>query len=277
MSQTFKEEIVALRKQDKSIVEIMKITGRAKTTIYPYIRGIPLSATRTALYKAESGKRIRKFAIARKGKSRRTFTSFGIWTPGNVLLLGHFIFDGELLRGKCVYNNRSEALLSRVEKHMKKYYAYPPTRYTNPLTGVGRISYHNVALGNYMQQKAHKLLKEIPVLSLRLQKEFLRAFFDDEGCMDFRPQGNRRKIRGYQKDISVLQLVQTLLENIDIPSRIEAPNEVTISGKENLSRFEKEINFSLGVYMNGNRTNSRWKKNLEKRQLLRMAIESFKN
>ncbi len=114
-------------------------------------------------------------------------------------------------------------------------------------------------------------------MPLDFKREFVRAFFDDEGCMDFRPKTNHRRVRGYQKEVHVLKIVRELLEEFSIDSHIEMPNEVVIVGKDNLQRFEQEINFSPGVYMNGNRSNSRWKKHMEKRVLLRRAIESFKS
>jgi intein-encoded DNA endonuclease-like protein len=114
-------------------------------------------------------------------------------------------------------------------------------------------------------------------MPLDLKREFIRAFFDDEGCMDFRPKNNVRKVRGYQKNMQILRIIKALLADLDITARIVFPNEVVIVGKENLIRFEREINFSPGVYMNGARSNSRWKKHIEKRELLRRAIESFKS
>ncbi|MBI5405641.1 LAGLIDADG family homing endonuclease [Candidatus Kaiserbacteria bacterium] len=133
-----------------------------------------------------------------------------------------------------------------------------------------------MALGTYLQKKSKELLKQVKKMPLDFKREFVRAFFDDEGCMDFRSSG-RKRVRGYQKDIRVLKIIRGLLSNFGITARIALPNEVVIVGKENLIRFEREINFSPGVFINGNRTNSRWKKHLEKRVLLRMAIESFKN
>ena len=236
-----------------------------------------MSAKRMRQYRTASGKQIRKYALARKGKSARPFHSFGTWTPEMVLLIGHLIFDGEILKAKCSYNNRSEALLNRVEKLMREVYDYEPARYLNRFTGVRRIGYYNVAISNYLQKKAKQLLGRIRQLPIEMKREFVRAFFDDEGCMDFRPKTNHRKVRGYQKNVLILKLIQTLLQDFNITARVVAPNEVIIVGKENLVRFEKEINFSFSVCVNGNRTNSRWKKHFEKRQILRLAIESFKN
>jgi len=87
---------------------------------------------------------------------------------------------------------------------------------------------------------------------------------------------NKRSIRGYQNDVAILSTVQRLLKNFEIEAKLQGRNEVVISGKKNLIKFRDEINFSKGVRVNPNRTNSLWKKNLEKRKLLDMAIASFK-
>ncbi len=274
---SFKEQCIALRKQDKSVIEIMKITGRPKTSIYQHIKDIPLSPARIQQYRAAAAARIKKYPLERKGKSVRQFSRFNHWTPDTVQLVAHLLFDGEITHGSCVYNNRSLALIQHVEKLMQSLYSFEPRQWLNQLTGVLRISYHNVALSAYMREKTLNLLKEVGGLSMECKRAFLKAFFDDEGCMDFRPAIHHRQVRGYQKDVPILVLVQRLLNDFDIPARVVKPNEVVIVGKENLMRFDREINFSPGVYMNGNRSNSRWKKHVEKRALLKQAIASFKS
>ncbi len=273
---TFKERCIELRKQDKSIIEIMQITGRSKSSVYTHIRDIPLSPARVHKTKEAAGERIRKFALARKGKSVRTFKKFAAWDVERVSLVAHLLFDGGIYpRHGVVYNNRSMALLRHVETHMRSMYAFEPARYQNLLTGVSRITYHNVALAGYLKIKSEDLLKKVESLSFDCKREFIRAFFDDEGCIDYRPNQNKRSIRGYQKDTTILYLVQNLLNDLDIASKVVAPNEVVITSKKDLIAFETLVNFSKGVYINGNRSNSRWKKHIEKRQILRMAIESF--
>jgi len=274
----FKEQCVDLRERGYSIIEIMKATGRAKSSVHTHIKDIPLSKERIDQYRIASGRRIREFAIARKGKSARPFKPFEKWNKETVSLTAHLLFDGSIYPNSgCMYNNRSEALIQHVEKCMRIVYTFEPTRYTNPLTGVLRISYHNVALATYMKNKARELLQDIRNVSPNLKVEFVLAFFDDEGCIDYRPEEKRRNIRGYQKDVRILKLIRILLADFGIDARVVKPNEVVIVGKENLIRFEREINFSPGLYVNGNRSNSRWKKHIEKRELLRRAIESFKS
>ncbi len=278
MDTAFKERCILLRGQGHTLSEIVSLTGRPKTSVYTHIAGIPLDPNRKKLISKAAGERIRLFPLARKGKSVRPFKPFTDWGTETVSLVAHLLFDGGIYpRSGCVYNNRSIALLEQVEEHMSHVYEFEPIRYQNPLTGVARISYHNVTLGSYMQGKAKELLGDISQLPLEHRRTFLRAFFDDEGCIDYRPEKNRRSIRGYQKDVRILELIQDLLRDTGIESRIVLPNEVMIVGKENLAHFSREVDFSSGVYVNGKRTNSRWKRSLEKRAILRMAIESYRS
>ncbi len=277
MKAHFKNRCRMLRKEGRTINEIMRITGGAKTSVYTHIQNIPLSTKRWKQIRKKSGEHIRAFALARTGKSTRPFATFQGWTPKKVLLVAHLLFDGEIAKRKCVYNNRSSKLVARVEALMKDIYDFAPKRYTDGRSGVTRIGYFNVALGTYLIAKSKELLRDIKLLPLECKREFLRAFFDDEGCMDFRPQRAVRQIRGYQKNTPILYLVRELLQSFEIQSSIKLPNEVIIRRKDNLLRFQKEINFSLGVCINGNRHNSIWKKSFPKRELLERAIKSFKN
>lgn len=274
---SFKDTCVRLRKQNLTLNEIVKITGRPKTSVYSHIYNIPLSSEKVAIIKQQSGLRIRQFAINRKGKSHRKFKKFFRWNKESVIFTAHFIFDGEIKYGSCIYNNRNLSLLNKVSTAIKSIYEFEPILYLNKETNVYRISYHNVALSNYLKEKSIKLLENIKNLPKKLKIEFVRAFFDDEGCIDFRPKKNSRRIRGYQKNIAILNLIRSLLLDLGINSKVVEPNEVVITGKENLVKFQKEINFSVGVRLNGRRSNSIWKKSLEKRILLDKAIKSFKS
>ena len=73
----FRERCVTLRKKGYSIIEIMKATGRAKSSVHTHIKDIPLSKKRIKQYRAAAGRQIRKYAIARKGKSARSFQIAG--------------------------------------------------------------------------------------------------------------------------------------------------------------------------------------------------------
>jgi hypothetical protein len=92
--------------------------------------------------------------------------------------------------------------------------------------------------------------------------------------MDF--NGNIRRVRGYQHSYDILLIVKKLLTEFNIPSKIDsAQTEIKITRRENISRFAREVNFSPGVRVNGNRSNSIWKRHLEKREILRLALASY--
>ncbi len=272
----FKQQCIDLRRRDYTLPEIVRITGRPKTSVHFHIQNLPLSESKRRSISESSARRAREIALKRRGVSARLFKKFTRWDPALVCLVSHLIFDGEIKRGGCIYNNRNMTLLNRVENCMKIIYPLEPKRYANKFTGVRRISYFNVSLGDYMKTKSIQLLQEIAFSPKQLKREFVRSFFDDEGCMDFRPKRNLRRVRGYQKNVAILYLIQRLLADFYIDSRIILPNEVVITGKENLLKFQNEIGFSSGVRINGKRSNSVWKQSLEKRLILRKAIASYK-
>ena len=272
---TFKRQCIELRKLDYTLPEIARITGRPKTSVHFHIRHLPLSARKKETITESYRARILQITAQRRGKSKRTFRKFSQWSTDTVFVVSHFLFDGEIKCG-CIYNNRNGKLIARVKRSMDKIYDLEPKYYIDKSTGVSRISYYNVELGIYIKKKAEELLQEIDTLSLNLKREFVRSFFDDEGCMDFRPTENIRRVRGYQKNTAILYLIKELLEHFSIDALIKQPNEIVVVGKENLVKFQKEINFSPGVRINGNRSNSIWKQSLEKRLILRKAIASYK-
>jgi DNA-binding CsgD family transcriptional regulator len=271
-----KEECVTLRQKGRSLPEIVRITGASKSTVYGYIKDIPLSRERIIAHRTASGKRARALAAQRRGVSKNAYETFREWDADTVRLIAHFIFDGGIYQNACCYNNRSSVLIARVERLMRTIYALPPKRWTNPSTGVVRISYYNVALAAYLHGKSIELLRTVCSMTRPLKKSFLQAFFDDEGNIYLNEERNIRRIRGYQKDVAVLHTVQGLLSDIGVESRVVQPNEVVITGKDAMQKFSDEIGFSAGVRINGQRSNSIWKESLEKREILRRAIASFK-
>jgi len=251
-------------------------TKRPKTSVYFHIRHIHLPENRKQEIRRVATQRFINYNKNRKGKSRlnRHPIPFERWNTALVSLVGHLIFDGEIKHGGCVYTNRSLALLKHVNACMQTIYPFTPKRYES-LPGVHKIGYHNVELNKFFKSKARELLVEAKGMEHELQRSFLRAFFDDEGSVYF--IGNRRAVRGYQHNKNILHLIQHLLKNFGVESKVDITyNEITITRKENIARFSQEINFSKGLRINGNRSNSIWKKSLEKRELLRRALASYR-
>ncbi len=274
---TFKERCVALRKKDYTLAQIVQATKRPKTSVFFHIKDIPLSSAKQNQIGRASGRRIAAEAHARKGKSLKSFSKFSAWDTHTVHAVAHFLFDGEISRAGCMYNNRSLVLVAQVQASVAHFYTFAPKQYLDVSTGVARISYFNVALAAYLKGKSDELLKKILGKPRELQRIFLKAFFDDEGCIDYKPKRCVRRVRGYQKDQRILALIEKLLLNFGIQSKVVFPNEVVVTGKENLIRFEKEVGFTQGIRINGARTNSVWKKDMKKSALLHAAVLSFKS
>lgn len=271
----FKQHCIELRKQDHTLNEIARITRRPKSSVHFHIQHLGLSRTKRLAIAESNRTRARTLALRRRGLSEKKFIPFSKWNSRLVELVAHFLFDGEIKRGGCFYHNRNLALIQKVEDLMRELYRFEPKRYYNPITGVSRICYFNVALGAFFKDKSLELLRTIGRLSVEEKRAFLKSFFDDEGCMDFRPNLHLRRIRGYQKRVEILEIVRTLLRSFDIEARIQKPNEIVIVGRDNLLKFKKDIDFSAGVRINGQRSNSLWKRGLEKRTLLQKALASY--
>jgi len=271
----FKHTCIRLRKRGYALGEIVKITGRPKTSVYFHIKSIELSETVKRAIKKQWAIRIKTFNKARKGKSNfnRHPHQFINWTGNIVSLVAHLLFDGELRHSGCFYTNQNKVLLDKVENLMRKVYDYPPQR-SEPTPSVYRTSYYNVELSAYIKEKTKELLFCIPTMPKELKRSFLRTFFDDEGSVYF--IGNKRLVRGYQHSSEILNIIHSLLNDFGVTSKIdEKYHEIVISGRENLKRFRAEINFSPSVSINPNRKNSVWKRPLEKREILQMALNSY--
>jgi len=264
-----------LRRKGYTLGEIIKATNLPKTTIFDHVRNIPLSIAMKERLARENIQRLKEIALRRKGKcipGRIVIKPEG-WTNELIFLITHFMFDGEIKTHSCVYNNRNRVLIDQVDTLMEKVFKLQPHYWLNRITGVNRIYYSHVELAQYVKEKSEKLKQYIKSASLPEKKIFLQAFFDDEGSVHF----EKRLVRGFQHNLEILKLVQKLLKDFNIESKIdEKYKEIVISRKPNLIKFRNKINFSKGIYINPARKNSIWKKKLEKREILNRIINSYK-
>jgi len=273
---TFKQRCIKLRKQDHTLDEIADITDRPRTSVYYHIQDIPLSEERRRQANAYNTRKRKEGHEKYWRKQRASFTEFDEWNKKRVLLVSHLMFDGELFSRGCYYHNRNEVLVNHVKECMQDVYEKPP-KTRRQSNGVVSILYHHTPLHNFLRQKGKALKENVTDFKLALQNAFLQAFFDDEGCMDYKPKTSRRRVRGYQNDTDILETVQRLLSGFGIDSTIRENtcNEIVISRRKDLRIFQEKINFSPGVKINNNRANSVWNKPLEKREILARAIDSY--
>jgi hypothetical protein len=271
------EKCRTLRRRGFTLGEIIKAVKLPKTTVYDHIRDILLPAEIKKQIQEKHTKRINEFNRKRKGKCLfgRIVPKPKGWTNELLFLIAHFMFDGEIQTHSCIYHNRNIALIDQVKSLMDKIFNLQPRKLFNKKTGVHRISYHYVELADYMRKKSEELKNYIMTAPLLEKKIFLRTFFDDEGCVGW--WGKKKLVRGFQHNLEILKIVQNLLKDFNIQSKIdEKYKEIVISRKPNLIKFRDKINFSKGVYINPDRKNSIWKKKFEKREILNHIISSYK-
>ena len=181
------------------------------------------------------------------------------------------MFDGEIRERHCGYYSKNKSQLKRMTRLVKKLFKLKPA-ISQRDNNVLKLTWHSIELKNYSQNKYKELLCYIKDTSQLEKKAFLRAFFDDEGCVTFNKDNKR--IRGYQYSKTILQLVRKLLKDFGIESHIDKRNtEVTITGIENLIKFRNEINFSPDIFVNPGRKNGLWKYKIGKKTILEKAIE----
>jgi hypothetical protein len=267
-----------LRREGFTVREINRAIKLSVGTVYNYIRDIPISPKlkeKIILKQIKNTQRLVEFNIKiRKGKCipGRLVPKPKGWTKKLISLVAHFMFDGEIQTHSCIYHNRNKALINQIDSLMKKVFNLRSYNWLNRETGVHRISYHYVELADYVRKRAQELKKYIKTAILTEKKIFLQAFFDDEGSVHF----DKKLVRGFQYNLETLQLIQNLLKDFDIQSKIdEKYKEIVISRKPNLIKFHNKINFSKGIYINPARKNSIWKKKLEKREILNRVINSY--
>jgi|SRR3989344_5612572 len=269
--------IKELRVKNFTLTEIVKKTNLSKSRIFDYIRDIPQSKCLIKKIKLNKIEGQKIGALGRRGKSIKQyiFNKPKIWDSGFVNFTAHFLFDGCVQRTWCGYNNRNQTLIQIIVRGMNKYLNVSDYKiYKNRRTGVVRIAYHNVEIASFIKIKTKELLEYILFAPQNQKISFLQAFFDDEGSINFK--NNVRVVRGYQHSRKILEIVQKLLSDLEIEAKIDNRDiEISIGRKENLLKFQKLINFTPGLKVNGNRSNSIWKKDLEKRKILQMAINSY--
>ena len=273
------EKCRSLRAKGFTLNEIIEATQLPKITIYDHIQDILLSPEakeRIGLRKKVAIQKLVEFSRKRRGKCLfgRVVPKPKGWTKELISLVAHFMFDGEITKGGCIYHNRNEALIDHIRFLMRKVFALKPWNWVNKATGVYRICYYYVELENYMRNKSQELKGYIKTTPLSDKRIFLKAFFDDEGSVHF----DKKLVRGFQHNLEILKLIQKLLKDFDIESKIDRKyQEIIISRTSNLIKFRNKINFSKGVYINPHRKNSIWKKKLEKRKILDYIIKTYKN
>jgi len=272
-----KKKCESLRQQGRSLNDIVTIIGLPKTTVYGYIKDIVLTKKQKLDIEYKRRALLSK-PSPRKGKCRpgREIIRPPGWSKELINIVAHFSFDGNIRSDGCIYYNRSENQISNLRSEVHKLFGIKPKAQIRA-DGVRVISYYNVEFADYIKNKAREIYSYLNNGASKEEKRiFLRAFFDDEGNIYFRK--DTRRIRGYQKSTAVLEVINNIMNEFGIPGKIyPGIGAIEITGRRYLEKFAEEIGFSSGIALNPLRRNSAWKRNIEKREILNLALTSYVN
>lgn len=270
------EECRNLRLRGYSFGEISATTCIAKSTIHPYLENIALSQEQKRNIAARVAKKNRAKINPRKNKCLpgREIIKPKPWFNGLVHVVAHYMFDGRVDADSCIYYSKDKYQINHMKKLLWKVFKARPYIKLRG-NGVYGLTYYHVELANYIKIRKGELLTYLNNGASKLDKRiFLRAFFDDEGCVFYK--GDKRRVRGYQKSSSTLREIRNLLSFFGIESKINNKGtNIEISRKENLLKFSKEINFSPKIYINPKRKNGIWKKKISKKKILDLLLDSY--
>jgi len=265
-----------LRIKGYSLGEISFATGIAKSSLYSYIKDISLDPEQKKDIEIRRKEKNKNKINPRKGKCLpgREIIKPTSWSSDLVHIVSHFMFDGRVSQDCCIYYSNNKYQIEHMKKLLSRIFkAKPEVKLRD--NGVYGLTFYHVEFADYIKNRKDKLLSYLNNGASELEKRlFLKAFFDDEGCVYYRD--DKRRVRGYQKSYLILEQIRNLLSSFGIRARInKKATDIEISGQRNLIRFSKEINFSPKIYINPNRKNGIWKKKISKREILDLALKSY--
>jgi transposase len=204
-----------------------------------------------------------------------------VLSPEKAFLIGHLIGDGSVMRKSYAirYTNTCLKLVLDVSKAFTSVYGLE-----------GRITQRDGIINiDWCSKEAWKDLHSytnyhcrewrVPTQIFEYPKvlgpPFLRALFDDDGCVAL---CSSRKHENWQRWVCLRSIctygcedIARLLSLFEIRSR-KAYKAVIISGKENIKRFQSMVSFTTGVKVR----RGLWK-GIDKAEVLELLLASYEN
>lgn len=246
-----KEKIKDMRRTGYSYREIVKALHVSKRDITKLTKGIKFS---------------------KEGKQRYYSKVTGIIKPikkqnkkitlAKTRIIGHLLFDGSLFKAKechytLMYVNASRNLVRKFYNDIKKVYNVKPSNFREKgkLVQIYRVKYnskkiYNDLLGYTPSYSTSNKLAKIPISIIdgtkRIKIEFLRTFWDDEGCIS--KQG---ALSGSSNSYTIIRQLAKLHEELGfrvslgsyISKRYNLCYRLRLSKKNN--SFKKFYNYKL--------------------------------
>lgn len=266
-----------LRMRAYSFGDISSAMGVAKSTLHAYFKNVSLDNKQKQAIENRRKEKCNRGINPRKGKCLlgREIIKPHSWSNDLIHIISHFMFDGRVDEDSCIYYSKDKYQIKHMQKLLHDVFKASPKIQLRDNGVYGLVFYH-VEMANYLKNREKELFAYLSNGALKAyKKEFLRAFFDDEGSIFYK--GDKRRVRGYQKSDFILRQIINLLNEFGIKSRLDKrANGVEISGRYNLEAFSKKINFSPHIYVNPNRKNGIWKERISKRDILDLALRSYR-
>ena len=264
-----------LRQHGYSIGQIARLLQLSKSTVHWHTKDIVLTRGQRDSLREQKRRVMMRVNARRRGIPLRP-VSFRkpAWSAKLVHLVAHLSFDGRIDRYGCHYYNRSRPQARHVQQLLKTLLGFR-ARMRRRSDEIWEVSYYNVAVAAWLSHREHELFQVLPG-QMRWQRQWLQAFFDDEGHIHL--SKSVRRIRASQADPQILEWAKRFLENMEIRGRIDRRAQaIEITGRGNLIQFRNRVNFSSGLRVNPNRLNGLWNWQFEKRTLLDKALGSYKS
>lgn len=182
-------------------------------------------------------------------------------TIAKARIIAHLIGDGCVYKSNHDYNVKYEVKdvesLNSFEKDMLSVYGLKLTKGFKPSGFTGKpipflrlrskLTYHDLLRYATYNSKDWSIKKGLSNSSKEIKREFLKAFFDDEGSVV--PEGNKGVIKLYSINKNGLKQIQRILLEFDIKSKLDsgygAKRNVYALLIKGLDSFYKEIGFNL--------------------------------
>ena len=179
-------------------------------------------------------------------------------TKEKVRIYAHTVFDGYISHSKgnsytVGYVNKNPALLKEFKGDVGSVYGLKPT--ISIKRGITTISYSSKLMYLDILNFDKSIIKE----NEKYKKIYLRAFFDDEGCVSFNPKKGKFYISGSQHNQKEILFIKDLLDGLGIKNNIYI-YQIEISLNKSILEYNKMIGFTQ----------------TEKRRKLQNALEYYK-
>ncbi len=272
-----KAKVIKRRQEGESLKRLVVEFGLPKSTVQGWIANILLSQRARNRIDERARQQGRSIRSNRRLVLPPTIYSTP-FSPDLVRFFAHCLFDGSIRHDQAIYYSSHSTLAQKFAENGQILFGLKP-RWGRNKDGVLRVHFFSRNLAEFLLARKEMLFKNIGRMERAHQLEFLKAFFNDEGSVTFRAETGKKAVRGYQKNVKILEIVVSLLHGLGIDSKLESLNhspEIAIRGRENIKKFAQVINFDAGVSFLATRKNSYYSKPIEKRVVLRQLLASYR-